>query len=199
MNTLPGTKQMLLHYLHDVRTALRWKCEGLSERELRMPRTSTGTNLIGLVKHAAGIEIGYFGETFSRAWPTPDEVPWLDDFDDDPNADLYLSADESSRGILDLYGRVAEFADSTIADLPLEAHGHVPWWGDRGDVTLHRVILHVITDLSRHAGHADVLREEIDGAVGLIPRATNIPDIDHRAHVATVRAIAESFPQESRP
>jgi uncharacterized damage-inducible protein DinB len=197
VNTLPDPKQMLLHYLRDVRTALLWKCEGLSERELRMPRTGTGTNLIGLVKHAASIEIGYFGETFGREWPTPDEVAWIQEFDEDPNADFYLTAYETAEGILDLYRRVGEWADAIITELPLDAPGQVPWWGERGDVTLQRILVHVIEDLSRHAGHADILREQIDGAVGLIPRATNIPDIDQHAYVAKVRAIAESFPEGS--
>jgi uncharacterized damage-inducible protein DinB len=196
MDTLPDTKAMLLHYLQEGRTALLWKCEGLSERELRMPRTGTGTNLAGLVKHALGNEIGYFGETFGREWPTPDEVRWLDDYDEDPNAEHHLTADESVADIIDLSRRVAEWADAIITELPLDTPGHVPWWGDRGDVTLHRVLVHVISDLSRHAGHADILREQIDGAVGLIPRATNIPDIDQAAYVAKVRALAESFPQE---
>lgn len=196
MNTLPDTQQMLLHYLHDARAALLWKTEGLSERELRMPRTLTGTNLLGLVKHAASIESGYFGEVFDRPWPTPEEMPWQDRLDEDPNADLYATADESAEQIIDLYRRVAEFADTTITELPLDAPGRVPWWGERGDVTLQRIIVHVIEDLSRHAGHADILREGIDGAVGLIPRATNIPDIDQAAYVTRLRTIAEQFPAE---
>jgi uncharacterized damage-inducible protein DinB len=197
VNTLPDAKAMLLHYLQGARTALLWKCEGLSERELRMPRTGTGTNLIGLVKHALSNEIGYFGETFGREWPDPDEIPWMQDFDEDPNADFYLTAYETSAGLLDLYRRVAVWADATITELPLEAPGKVPWWGDRGDVTLHRVLVHVISDLERHAGHADILREQIDGAIGLVPKATNIPDIDQHAYLAKVRALAESFPDES--
>ncbi|WP_407320141.1 DinB family protein [Isoptericola halotolerans] len=194
MNTLPDTKQMLLHHLHEVRESLLWKTEGLSERELRMPRTATGTNLLGLIKHAASIESGYFGEVFGRPWPTPEEVPSEAQLDDDPNADFYATAEESAAQIIDLYRRVAVFADTTIAELPLDAPGRVPWWGERGDVTLERIIVHVIYDLSRHAGHADILREEADGAVGLIPRATNIPDIDQGAYVTKLRALAERFP-----
>ncbi|WP_402469718.1 DinB family protein [Isoptericola aurantiacus] len=198
MDALPDTRQMLLHYLHDARESLLWKVDGLSERALRMPRTSTGTNLLGLIKHAASIESGYFGEVFDRPWPTPEEMPWEDRLDEDPNADFYALPDEPAAQILDLYRRVAEFADATITDLPLDAPGRVPWWGERGDVTLQRIIVHVIFDLSRHAGHADILREEIDGAVGLVPRATNIPDIDQDAYVAKLRAIAQQFPADDR-
>ncbi|WP_308199838.1 DinB family protein [Isoptericola croceus] len=196
MNTLPDTKQMLLHYLREIRASLLWKVEGLSERELRMPRTPTGTNLLGLIKHAASIEAGYFGEVFGRPWPTPEEVPSDAQLEEDPNADFYATVDESTEQILDLYRRVAEFADTTITELPLDAPGHVPWWGERGDVTLERIVVHVVYDLSRHAGHADILREEADGAVGLVPRATNIPDIDQAAYVTKLRTIAEQFPAE---
>ncbi|MDO8145817.1 DinB family protein [Isoptericola sp. 178] len=188
------TREMLLHYLHDAREALVWKTEGLSERELRMPRTTTGTNLLGLVKHAASTEVGYFGEVFGRPWPTPDEIAWTTRFDTEPNGDFFATTDESAEQILDLYRRVAAFADETIESLPLDAPGHVPWWGDRGDVTLERVVVHVLADLQRHAGHADILREGIDGAVGLLPRSTNIPDVDQAAYVARLRAIAEQFP-----
>nr|WP_246256718.1 DinB family protein [Isoptericola halotolerans] len=194
---MPDTKQMLLHYLHDVRESLVWKTQGLSERELRMPRTPTGTNLLGLIKHAASVEAGYFGEVFGRPWPTPEELPTEAQVDEDPNVDFYATADESAEHIIDLYRRVATFADTTITELPLDAPGRVPWWGDRGDVTLQRIVVHVIDDLSRHAGHADILREEIDGAVGLIPRATNIPDIDQAAYVTKLRALAEQFPASS--
>src|SRR5690606_24933120 len=128
MNVYPDTRQMLLHYLHEVRESLLWKLEGLSERELRMPRTPTGTNLLGLIKHAASIESGYFGEVFGRPWPTPHEVPSDAQLEEDPNADFYATADESAEQIIDLYRRVAEFADATITELPLDAPGRVPWW-----------------------------------------------------------------------
>ncbi|MEG3615442.1 DinB family protein [Isoptericola haloaureus] len=184
----------LHRYLRDAREALLWKTEGLSERALRTPRTSTGTNLLGLVKHAASVEIGYFGETFGRDWPTPEETPWIARLDEDPNADFYAEADETADGLRDLYRRVAEFADETIESLPLRAPGRVPWWGDRGEVTLHRVLVHVLADLERHAGHADILREEIDGEVGLQPSATNIWPTDWDAYVDRLRGIADRFP-----
>ncbi|NNU26715.1 DUF664 domain-containing protein [Isoptericola sediminis] len=187
-------KVTLLRYLRGAREALVWKTEGLSERELRMPRTPTGTNLLGLVKHAASVEVGYFGEVFGREWPTPEEIAWTERFDEEPNADFFAAAEESAEQIIDLYRRIAAFADETIESLPLDSPGRVPWWGDRGDVTLERVVVHVLADLQRHAGHADILREGIDGAVGLLPRNTNIPDVDQAAYVARLRAIAEQFP-----
>jgi uncharacterized damage-inducible protein DinB len=194
----PNEPKAALHrYLQSAREALVWKLEGLSEREARWPRTPTGTNLLGLVKHAAACEIGYFGDTFGRPWPDPDEVAWIDDVDTDPNADLYAKADESLEGIVELYRRVWEFADETITTLPLDAHGRVPWWpDDHADVTLHRILTHMLAELARHAGHADIIRELHDHAVGLSQRNTNIPGFaedDWAAYTAKLKGIAEQF------
>ncbi|PZR53083.1 hypothetical protein DNL40_08730 [Xylanimonas oleitrophica] len=195
-------KATLHRYLRHAREAIVWKTEGLSERALRTPRTPTGTSLLGLVKHCASVEIGYLGVTFGRPWPHPHEVPWMaawsdpDAPDDDPEADMYATADETAAGILDLYRRAQTFADATVADLPLDARGHVPWWGADGDVDLHTVLVHLLAELQRHAGHADVLREGIDGAVGLSPRNSNVwtPDAERAAHLERLRGIAGRFP-----
>jgi uncharacterized damage-inducible protein DinB len=189
---LPDQKAVLLRYLRASREALLWKLEGLPERELRLPRTPTGTNLLGIVKHMANVEIGYFGDTFGRPWPTPGEQVPESAYDVDPQADWYATAEESAAGVVDLYGRVATFADATITELPLDATGRVPWWPDeRADVTLGQVAVHVLTDLARHCGHADILREQLDGAVGMRTDATNIPDTDWPAYVARLQAIAD--------
>lgn len=197
----PDAKATLHRYLQEAREALLWKTEGLSERELRMPRTPTGLNLVGLVKHAAGVELGYFGETFGRTWPAPDDVPWLprpgEPWPEDPQVDFYATPDESAGFVTDLYRRVWAFADETVDALPLDAPGRVTWWGERGGVTLHQVLVHVTVDLSRHAGHADILREGVDGAVGMRAASTNIPDdVDYPAYAARLREIAERFPEE---
>jgi Protein of unknown function (DUF664) len=60
----PDPKADLCHYLKDARDALLWKLEGLSGYDIRRPLVATGTNLLGLVKHLAGVEMGYFGGTF---------------------------------------------------------------------------------------------------------------------------------------
>ncbi|WP_344248538.1 DinB family protein [Isoptericola hypogeus] len=197
--TPPDPKTTLRRYLQGTRENLLWKLEGLSERDVRLPRTPTGTNLLGLVKHAAGTEIAYFGGTFSRPWPTPEDVPWLPltpeaPWPDDPNVDFYATADESIADVVALYRKVWAFSDETIESLPLDAPGHVFWWGD-GAVTLHQILVHVIVDLSRHAGHADILREGVDATVGMRQGNSNIPDgVDWPAHVARLRGIAEQFP-----
>jgi hypothetical protein len=195
MTDLDDPKTALQYYLQEARDALLWKLDGLSESEVRLPRTPTGLNLLGIVKHATNVEVGYFGPTFGREWPTPEELVDDTTFDSDPQADWYATEHETRDGLVDLYRRVWAFADATIEELPLDAPGRVPWWpDDRADVTLQRIILHVSGDLQRHAGQADVVRELIDGAVGLLPGKTNIPDdTDWPAYVAQLTALADRF------
>lgn len=192
-------KADLQHYLNHAREALLWKLDGVGERDLRLPRTPTGTNLLGIVRHVANVEIGYFGPTFGRAWPAPDHPLVVDDadYDADPQADWWVPAEVSAAEVVDFYREVMAFGDATIAELPLDTVGRVPWWSD-GEVTLHLVITHVIVDLARHAGHADILREAVDGAVGLRADVSNLPDgVDWPAYVERLRQVAEQFPPQA--
>jgi hypothetical protein len=195
MSDLNETKAALRHYLQASRDALLWKLDGLDQRDLRMPRTPTGTNLIGIVKHMANVEIGYFGDTFGREWPTPSERITAEDFEADPQADWYATEDETCDGIIDRYRRVWTFANETIEQLPLDTLGRVPWWReDRNPVTLERIIVHANVELARHVGHADILREEIDGAAGLRVEVSNLPEHqDWPAYVTKLTALAERF------
>jgi uncharacterized damage-inducible protein DinB len=162
-------KAELHGYLQTAREALLWKLDGLSEYDVRRPMVPTGTNLLGLVKHVASVELGYFSDIFGR--PSDEPLPWFED-DAEPNADMWATADESREQIVGLYRRVWVHSDATIDALALDAIGHVPWWpDDRSEVTLHRILVHMIAETDRHAGHADIVRELIDGAAGL--RADN--------------------------
>jgi uncharacterized damage-inducible protein DinB len=168
-------KADLHRYLQVAREALLWKLEDASEYDIRRPMTPTGTNLLGLVKHVASVEAGYLGDVFGR--PFGESFPWFDD-DAEPNADLWATTEESRAQMVDFYRRVWAHSDETIADLPLDAPGKVPWWGERGDVTLHRILIHLIAETHRHAGHADIVRELADGAIGLRKDNSNLPDVD---------------------
>ncbi|HZN76833.1 MAG TPA: DinB family protein [Micromonosporaceae bacterium] len=169
-------KADLKRYLQAGRDALLWKLDGISEYDVRRPLVPTGTNLLGLVKHVASVEAGYFGETFGRPFDEP--MPWFDD-GAEPNADMWATAEESREQIVGLYRRVWAHSDATIDALPLDAVGHVPWWPpERKEVTLHRILIHMIAETDRHAGHADIVRELIDGTVGLRDGNTNIPGQD---------------------
>jgi Protein of unknown function (DUF664) len=173
--TVADPKGTLQHYLDVARDALIWKLDGLSEYDVRRPMTPTGTNLLGLVKHVASVELGYLGDVFGR--PSGIPLPWFED-DAEPNADLWATADESRDDILDLYRRARAHSDATIAALDLDAVGRMPWWGEHGEVTLHLILVHMTNETHRHAGHADVVREMIDGAAGLRSYNDNLPDVD---------------------
>jgi Protein of unknown function (DUF664) len=167
-------KADLRRYLQDAREALLWKLDGLSEYHVRRPMTPTGTNLLGLVKHLSGVEFGYFGDSFGR--PPGEPEPWSED---DPQSDMWARADESRDQIVAMYRRAWAHSDQTIDALSLEAVGHVPWWpSDRNEVTLHQLLVRVVAETNRHAGHADIVRELIDGAAGLLADDDHLPSGD---------------------
>lgn len=167
-------KADLHRYLRSVRGAVLWKLEGLSEYDVRRPMTPTATNLLGVVKHLAGIEAGYFCLTFDR--PFPDAPEWMRG-GSEPNADMWATAEEARDDVVALYRSACEHADRTIEALALTDTGRVPWWSD-DPVTLHRVLVHVIAETNRHAGQMDVVRELIDGAVGLRQDNDNMAEGD---------------------
>ncbi|HEY3090664.1 MAG TPA: DinB family protein [Jatrophihabitantaceae bacterium] len=195
MVDMADPKTVLRHYLQEARDALVWKLDGLGERDARLPRTPTGNNLLGLLKHCLNVEVGYFGPTFGREFPTPDEVVPMEAYEEDPQADWYAREDETKEGMIDLYRRVWAFADQTIEGLPLDAPGRVPWWRTgRQDVTLQRIIVHVTYDLARHAGQADIMREQHDKAIGWQPENTNVPGgYDWPAYTAKLTELADRF------
>lgn len=169
-----GMKEDLHHYLRDIRNVMVWKLDGLSDHDIRRPLTPTGTNLLGLVKHLTTVELLYFGYAFERHFP--EEVAWFRR-DADPNMDMWATADESRSYIVGVYQRACAHADTTIEELPLETVGNVEWWPD-SKPTLHRVLVHVIAEANRHAGHADIVRELVDGSVGLREGNDFMPPVD---------------------
>jgi len=186
-------KADLSRYLQIARDVLLWKLQGLSEYDVRRPLVPSGTNLLGVVKHVATVEAGYLGETFGR--PFAERLPWLDD-DAEPNADMWATAEESREDVVGLYRRVWAHSDATIAASGLDAVGHVAWWpSERSEVTLHRILIHMIAETNRHAGHADIVRELIDGAAGLRADNDNMPDLD-QASWSAYRDRLENVAQE---
>ncbi|MFB8037305.1 DinB family protein [Streptomyces sp. NPDC056004] len=175
----PNPKADLLRYLQDGRDALLWKLDGLSEYDVRRPLTPTGTNLLGLVKHLAGVELGYFGDTFGRPFFNEEPPSWWYTEDAELNSDMWATADESREEIVGLYHQAWEHSNTTIETLALDAIGHVPWWpSERREVTLHHILVRVISDTQRHAGHADIVRELIDGCVGYTRSQDSLPSSD---------------------
>ena len=163
----------LKRYLQDARDSLLWKLEGASEYDVRRPLVRTGSNLLGIVKHVAGVEIGYFGDTFGRPFEG-----WVPQFSGDvPNADMWATADEAREAIIDFYRNVWAHSDETIEEVPLDGIGSVPWWPEeRRTVTLAHVLARVTAETNRHAGQADILRELVDGAAGWLKGNGNLPE-----------------------
>ncbi|GAA3956987.1 DinB family protein [Actinoplanes auranticolor] len=181
-------KATLQEELQFTRQALVWKLDGLSEYDIRRPLTATGTNLLGLVKHLATWEARYLGEIFGRPFPEP-----LPRWQDSDGGDLWVTPDETRDEIISFYQRAWEHADATITELPLDAPGHVPWW-PRPHVTLFTIVVHVLNDTTRHAGHADILREQLDGRTGVAAGYEEQIDTAARAaHWARVEKAAQDF------
>ncbi|WP_433283566.1 DinB family protein [Micromonospora sp. CA-244673] len=170
-------KDYLHHDLRDIRETMLWKLDGLPEYDVRRPLTATGTNLLGLVKHLSITEARYFGDVFDRPFPEP--LPRWDAADD--GTDMWASEHETREEIIDRYRRVWEHSDATIAALAIDSPGHVPWW-PRPNVKLFNILVHVLAETSRHAGHADILREQLDGSTGAAAEYAHLePDEATRA------------------
>jgi hypothetical protein len=198
-------KEYLHSDLRDARATMLWKLEGLAEYDVRRPLTPTGTNLLGLVKHLTVWEAWYFGEVFGR--PFPERLPWRNDAAEDAKlaalfdhtlqlADMWATEDESREEIVDRYRAMWVHSDAMIAALDIDAPGHVPWW-PRPDVKLFNILVHVLNETTRHAGHADILREQLDGAVGTHAGSTALHGNDttfweqHRAKVERAARAAD--------
>jgi uncharacterized damage-inducible protein DinB len=152
-----GEKESLYVSLDRHRDVVLWKLNGLDDEQLRRPITPSGTSLLGLVKHLASVEYGWFCETFGR------ETEPLPFDENDPEADMRADPGETSADIIAFYGRARIAADRVIDEVGIEDVG-TSWAGDT--VTLRWVLIHMIEETARHAGHLDIVRELIDGATG---------------------------------
>jgi uncharacterized damage-inducible protein DinB len=150
-------KQSLQVSLDRHRDAVLWKLEGLDDADLRRAMTPSGTNLLGLVKHLAAVEYGWFCQTFGR------ETEPLPFDEDDPEADMRARPDETTEEVLAFYGRARAVSDKVIEELDLDQTG-TAWFGDA--VSMRWVLIHMVEETARHAGHADIVRELIDGMTG---------------------------------
>ncbi|WP_020577411.1 DinB family protein [Actinopolymorpha alba] len=188
-------KNALHRSLQDARRSVLGKLTGLGEHSLRRPMTPTGTNLLGVVKHLGSLEYGYLGEVFGR--PAPEPMRWNEDGSVWHNGDMWARADESSAYILGFYRRACAHADETVASLDLDAPGSVPWWDETmRETTLGAILIHMLDDTLRHAGHIDIVRELIDGRAG-----TDVADVGNeqwwREYVSQLHAVADAFEDHS--
>lgn len=157
-----GEKLTLHTSLQRHRELMLWKLEGLDDEALRRSVVPSGTTLLGLVKHLASVEYGWFCLTFGR------ETEPLPFDDDDENADLRIEPGETTADIVAFYRRAWAAADEAITELDLDEMG-TAWFGD--SVSMRWVLVHMVEETARHTGHADIIRELIDGATGYRPPA----------------------------
>ncbi|PQZ97369.1 hypothetical protein CQ017_14040 [Arthrobacter sp. MYb224] len=187
----PSSKR-LRNYLNEARNTVLWKCQGLSEELARRPMTDTGTHMLGVIYHLAITEYGYFGECLGRV-PNDRHVLQLLQ-SDDPQIDFLPPASFSVEDVLALYRKSIAFAEQTLDELNLESPAEVPWWSVHRHTTVEHLIVHMIAETSRHAGHLDIVRELLDGQVGLREQARNIPGFSPeqwKQQRSTLQRIAE--------
>jgi hypothetical protein len=181
----------LRHYLQQSRDALLRALDGLGDYDIRRPLTPTGTNLLGLVKHLIGVESGYLVECAGR--PMTVSIPWNDDGSVWESGDMWAKPEESRDHLVGLYRQVWRLSDASIAELPLDAPAFVQWWpAERQNTTFGHLLCRVVAETAQHAGHADIVRETIDGRAGR--DHDDIGDAEWwEKYVGRIQAAADTF------
>ena len=163
--TLAGNEvETLLGFLDYQRATLAWKCRGLDDDQLRIPLHPTNLTLGGMLMHLARVEDGWFSEVIAEGeMPEPwASMPWSAEWDTaaaetgDALRSLWADRVEASRRVV--------AAQLAMGDAALDAT-HPAWRGE-ADVSLRWVLVHMIEEYARHNGHADLLRQSIDGETG---------------------------------
>jgi hypothetical protein len=159
-----GERADLLHSLARQRHFLRHTTRGLTDAQAARPTTASALCLGGLIKHVALTErqwVRFIVEGPSAmAWDEASAAGWM--------AGFTMLGGETLAGLLENYARVARQTDELVAQLPdLDATQPLPpapWFEPGARWSARRVVLHVIAEVAQHAGHADIIRESLDGA-----------------------------------
>jgi hypothetical protein len=185
-----GLAADLSRYLQEARDSVLRALDGLDEYDIRRPMTPSGTNLLGLVKHLTGNELGYLGDSVGR--PSPVRLPWFDDGSVWDGADMWATAAETRQDLVELYRTAWRHSDESIAGLGLDAPAQVSWWPEeRRATTLGSLLVRMVAETAQHAGHADIVREMIDGRGGR--DSDELGDAEHWArYVGRIQQAADS-------
>ncbi|MHA7175761.1 DinB family protein [Arthrobacter sp. Sr24] len=165
----------LREYLNDAREAILWKCEGLSDTQARTPLTPTGTHVMGLLLHLAVTESEYFIACLGREIENPVIRGII--AAEDAQADFLPPPNMTLDDAVEIYRETTAAADAVLDEMELDSPAVVPWWIKHRHTTVERLLVHMIAESHRHAGHLDIVREQLDGFIGLRPSAPNIPDL----------------------
>jgi hypothetical protein len=160
----------LLGSLERQRATLAWKCGGLDAAGLRATLAPSSITLGGLLKHLAHVEDDYFSGRLLGREPGP---PWdTVDWDADPDWDWHSAAEDSPEQLYtiwqDTVARSRSLVAEAIADGGLEQLARRTWPDGRAP-SLRRILIDLIEEYARHVGHADLIRESVDGLVGEDP------------------------------
>jgi uncharacterized damage-inducible protein DinB len=163
-----GEAELLLTFLDYHRDTLRMKVAGLDREQLGRSLPPSTMTLGGLVKHLALVEDNWFSVVLKGR---QDAAPWdAIDWDDDPDWEWRTGATDGPEALMSLYeetvDRVRRITDETIAAEGLDALSVKTSRRGEGAFSLRWILLHMIEEYARHNGHADLLRESIDGQVG---------------------------------
>jgi uncharacterized damage-inducible protein DinB len=164
-----GEVATLLGFLDYQRATLEWKCRGLSDEQLRVARPPSPMTLDGLLKHMACVEDSWFTEVVAGE-PAPE--PWASvDFEADPEWPWRSAASDSGRYLRALWtqavnrSRAVVQAQLSRGEEAALSETHADWQLPH-PVSLRWVLVHMIEEYARHNGHADLLRERLDGSTG---------------------------------
>jgi uncharacterized damage-inducible protein DinB len=164
-----GEVATLLGFLDFQRATLEWKCRGLSDEQLRVTRPPSAITLGGMLKHLAMVEDYWFTEVIGGQ-PTPE--PWASaDTKADPDWEWHSAASDSGEELRALWaervGRSRAVVQARLSQGEEAALSQAhPAWGGRGRASLRWVLVHMVEEYARHNGHADLIRESIDGQTG---------------------------------
>lgn len=161
-----GEMETLRGFLDYQRDTLRWKCSGLTSDQLGVPMphsvSEVPLTLGGLVKHMVLVESWWFNQTFAGGFAKPS---WLDEADlDDPNWEFTTASSDSPERLFSWLEEAQRVTDQILDDADLAAPAAASTW-DRAP-SLRWILVHMIEEYARHNGHADLIRESIDGATG---------------------------------
>ncbi len=166
MNRLPGNEEVVLQdFLDFYRTVMARKAEGLTAEELHRTTSASSLTLAGLVKHMALVEDSWFTIRFANQ-PVPD--PWGDaDWDLDQDWEMTTALEDSPQELLALFDLACDRSRAVVAAAPsLDSEMPADQLGQGGPTNLRWIMVHMIEEYARHTGHADFLREAIDGQTG---------------------------------
>lgn len=166
-----GEKASLQAFLHNQRALMVWKLADLDFESATQPMVPSGTSLLGMVNHLAAVELWWFGDVIAggdyevegdlAVWLETIKAAWEAGDDD---ADFRVEPPDTIDTVVERYTAAVKLADGLIDRYPLD---HIS--PNKREVSLRWALLHMIEETARHAGHADIIRELIDGSTGYLP------------------------------